>query len=185
METARSLARAGARVTLAVRNVEAGHKTAEDIALSTGNNSVRVAHLDLGDLASVAEFVAAWDGSLDLLINNAGIMALPERTLTPNGWEMQFATNHIGHFALTSGLHSALAAGADLHDGARIVSVSSGGHMRSPVIFDDINFDNVALTTPGAPTASPKQPMSCLPWKPPAAGRATASSPTPSCPAAL
>ncbi len=142
VETARSLARAGAQVTIAVRNVEAGHKTAEDIALSTGNNSVRVAHLDLGDLASVAEFVKAWEGPLDLLINNAGIMALPELTLTASGWEMQFATNHIGHFALTDGLHSALAAGADLHGGARIVSVSSGGHMRSPVIFDDINFDS-------------------------------------------
>ena len=62
-------------------------------------------------------------------------MAIPELTLNDDGLEMQFATNHVGHFALATGLHGALAA-----EGARIVSVSSSGHLRSPVIFDDLNF---------------------------------------------
>src|SRR5258706_169003 len=83
--------------------------------------------------ASVATFVANWSGPLHLLINNAGVMALPDLQLTTEGWEMQFATNHLGHFALAFGLHAALAAAGD----ARIVSLSSVGHQRSPVIFDD------------------------------------------------
>ncbi len=78
---------------------------------------------------------ASWDGPLHLLVNNAGIMATPELQLSPEGFELQFATNHLGHFALAVGLHGALAA-----DGARIVSVSSRAHLRSPVVFDDINF---------------------------------------------
>jgi NAD(P)-dependent dehydrogenase (short-subunit alcohol dehydrogenase family) len=122
-------------VTLAVRNVEAGNRTAEDIAVTTGNAKVRVASLDLADRASVASFVAAWDGPLHILVNNAGVMALPELR-TPEGWEMQFATNHFGHFALATGLHRALAAAG----GARVVSVSSGAHLISPVMFDDIHF---------------------------------------------
>ena len=73
-----------------------------------------------------------------MLVNNAGVMALPDLQLTPEGWELQFATNHLGHFALALGLHDALAAAGD----ARIVSVSSGGHLRSPVVFDDINFSS-------------------------------------------
>ena len=135
IETARALAGAGAEVTLAVRNVEAGNRTAEDIAATTGNARVRVASLDLADRASVASFVAAWDGPLHILVNNAGVMALPEMR-TPEGWEMQFATNHFGHFALATGLHRALAAAG----GARVVSVSSGAHLISPVVFDDIHF---------------------------------------------
>jgi NAD(P)-dependent dehydrogenase (short-subunit alcohol dehydrogenase family) len=135
IETARALAGAGAEVTLAVRNVEAGNRTAEDIAATTGNARVRVASLDLADRASVASFVAAWDGPLHILVNNAGVMALPEMH-TPEGWEMQFATNHFGHFALATGLHRALAAAG----GARVVSVSSGAHLISPVVFDDIHF---------------------------------------------
>jgi NAD(P)-dependent dehydrogenase (short-subunit alcohol dehydrogenase family) len=73
-----------------------------------------------------------------VLINNAGIMALPQRELTRNGWELQFATNHLGHFALAVGLHDALAASRS----ARIVSLSSRGHLRSPVVFDDLNFSS-------------------------------------------
>jgi NAD(P)-dependent dehydrogenase (short-subunit alcohol dehydrogenase family) len=73
---------------------------------------------------------------LDILVNNAGIMALPELTRTAEGWEMQFATNHLGHFALALGLHDALSAA----DGARVVSVSSNVHLRSDVVFDDINY---------------------------------------------
>ena len=137
-ETARTLAGAGADVTLAVRNTEAGEGVAGDITATTGNDSVRVGRIELADQASVAAFVAAWDGPLHILVNNAGVMALPERELTPEGWEMQFATNHLGHFALALGLHDALATDGD----ARIVSLSSRGHLRSPVVFDDINFSS-------------------------------------------
>ncbi|WP_036323033.1 SDR family NAD(P)-dependent oxidoreductase [Microbispora sp. ATCC PTA-5024] len=135
VETARALAGAGAEVTLAVRNLEAGERTAEDIVATTGNKQVLVAPLDLADRASVAAFVAAWDGPLHILVNNAGVMASPE-TRTPEGWELQFATNHLGHFALATGLHPALAAAG----GARVVSVSSSAHLRSPVVFGDIHF---------------------------------------------
>ncbi|MEU5761390.1 SDR family NAD(P)-dependent oxidoreductase [Nocardia sp. NPDC047648] len=136
IETARALAGAGAEVTLAVRNLEAGRRTAADIAGTTGNERVLVASLDLSDQASVAAFVAGWDGPLHMLINNAGVMAAP-LSRTPQGWEMQFATNHLGHFALATGLHGALAAAG----GARVVSVSSSAHHRSPVVFDDIHFE--------------------------------------------
>ncbi|GHJ47757.1 oxidoreductase [Catellatospora sp. TT07R-123] len=135
IETARALAGAGAQVTLAVRDTAAGARTAADITATTGNKDVHVAALELTDPASVAAFVAAWDGPLHLLINNAGVMAAP-RTYTPQGWELQFATNHLGHFALATGLHPALAAAGD----ARVVSVSSSAHLRSPVVFDDIHF---------------------------------------------
>jgi NAD(P)-dependent dehydrogenase (short-subunit alcohol dehydrogenase family) len=135
IETARALAGAGAEVTLAVRNLEAGERTAEDILTTTGNKHVLVAALDLADKASVAAFTKSWDGPLHILVNNAGVMASPLMR-TPEGWELQFATNHLGHFALATGLHSALAAAG----GARIVSVSSTGHLNSPVVFDDIHF---------------------------------------------
>ena len=135
VETARALARTGAEVTLAVRNTDAGAQTADDITATTGNQTIHVAPLDLTDRTSIAKFVAAWDEPLHILVNNAGVMALPEQH-TSEGWEMQFATNHLGHFALALGLHDALAA-----DGAaRIVSVSSSAHILSPVVFDDIHF---------------------------------------------
>jgi NAD(P)-dependent dehydrogenase (short-subunit alcohol dehydrogenase family) len=139
IETARALASAGAEVTLAVRNTEAGERTAAQISECTGNKQVLVAPLDLADQASVAGFVADWDGPLHILINNAGIMASPLMR-TPQGWEMQFATNHLGHFALATGLHQALAAAGD----ARVVSVSSSAHHRSPVVFEDIHFEHRA-----------------------------------------
>jgi NAD(P)-dependent dehydrogenase (short-subunit alcohol dehydrogenase family) len=138
IETARALAGAGADVTLAVRDTDAGDRTAADITATTGNAAVHVGRLDLADQASVAAFVANWSGPLHVLVNNAGVMALPDLQLTPEGWEMQFATNHIGHFALALGLHDALAAEGD----ARIVSLSSRGHLRSPVIFEDLNFSS-------------------------------------------
>jgi NAD(P)-dependent dehydrogenase (short-subunit alcohol dehydrogenase family) len=137
IETARALASAGAEVTLAVRDINAGAKTAEDITETTGNATVHFEELDLAVLRSVAVFVAAWNEPLDLLINNAGVMAIPDLELTPEGWELQFATNHLGHFALAVGLHDALAAAPT---GARIVSLSSRAHLRSPVTFDDVNF---------------------------------------------
>src|SRR6201998_3640517 len=138
VETARALASTGAEVTLAVRNVEAGEKVANGIAekLPPGAAAVRVAPLDLADPASVAGFVRAWTGPLHILVNNAGVMALPKLTLTPSGYEMQFATNHLGHFALAAGLHRWLAAA----DGARVVSVASIGHLYGPVVFDDLHY---------------------------------------------
>jgi len=135
IETARALAGAGAEVTLAVRDLAAGQRTAADITATTGNRHVLVAPLDLADQASVASFVAGWDGPLHILVNNAGLMACPLMR-TPEGWEMQFATNHLGHFALATGLHHALAEAGR----ARVVSVSSAGHLNSPVVFDDVHF---------------------------------------------
>jgi NAD(P)-dependent dehydrogenase (short-subunit alcohol dehydrogenase family) len=137
VETARALAGAGAAVTIAVRRTGEGEQVAADIRARTGNDQVAVAPLELTDRASVASFVDAWDGPLDILVNNAGVMAIQELTLTDRGHEMQFATNHLGHFVLALGLRDALAATG----GARIVSVSSSGHLRSPVIFDDLHYD--------------------------------------------
>ncbi|MFJ3779046.1 SDR family NAD(P)-dependent oxidoreductase [Streptomyces sp. NPDC090075] len=135
-ETARALARAGAEVTLAVRDLDAGRKAAGDIAATTGSDRVEVGALDLTDQDSVASFAAGWSGPLHILVNNAGIMAVPELRRTREGWEQQFATNHLGHFRLALGLHHALAA-----EGARVVSVSSFAHLLAPVDFDDIHFD--------------------------------------------
>lgn len=135
IETARVLAARGADVTLAVRKLEAGNTVAQQIIESTGNPNVHVARLDVADLASVRQFVEEWTGPLDLLIANAGIMATPEER-TPQGVELQFATNYLGHFALALGLHASLAAAGN----ARVVVVSSSGHLISPVTFDDLNF---------------------------------------------
>ncbi|CAL9322849.1 SDR family NAD(P)-dependent oxidoreductase [Streptomyces griseoincarnatus] len=134
-ETARALAAAGAEVTLAVRDVASGERAAKDITASTGRREVHVAHLDLSDPASVTAFTAAWRGPLHVLVNNAGVMACPER-YTAQGWEWQFATNHLGHFALATGLHGALAAAGN----ARVVAVTSSGHQRSPIVWDDVHF---------------------------------------------
>jgi NAD(P)-dependent dehydrogenase (short-subunit alcohol dehydrogenase family) len=140
IETARSLARAGAHVTLAVRSLEAGHRAAKEIAQTTNNDVVSVTHLDLADRESIDAFVANWRRPLHLLINNAGICACPlERTR--EGWEMQLATNHLGHFALTIGLREALLNGAKEKGGARIVLLSSSAHAAAPVDFDDLQFD--------------------------------------------
>jgi len=138
VETARALASTGAEVTLAVRNLEAGRKVADGIAekLPSGAAGPQVARLDLADPASVAGFVHSWSGPLHILVNNAGVMALPKLTRTPAGYEMQFATNHLGHFALTIGLHRRLAAA----EGARVVAVSSIGHLFGPVVFDDLHY---------------------------------------------
>src|SRR5882757_3241244 len=137
--TARALASANAEVTLAARDVEAGRRAAEDIMGSTGNKPVLVTPLDLAEPASVTAFVRGWSGPLHILVNNAGIMATP---LMRNrcGWEMQFAVNHLGHFALATGLRGALASAG----GARVVSVSSVGHINGDVVFDDIHFQHRA-----------------------------------------
>jgi NAD(P)-dependent dehydrogenase (short-subunit alcohol dehydrogenase family) len=135
VETARALAAAGAEVTLAVRDPAAGQRVADELA-----GAVRAAPLDLADQASVAAFAAAWTGPLHILVNNAGVMATPERR-TAEGWELQFATNHLGHFALALGLHDALARGATAAAAARIVSVSSVGHINGGIRFDDLMFE--------------------------------------------
>jgi NAD(P)-dependent dehydrogenase (short-subunit alcohol dehydrogenase family) len=136
VETARALAGAGATVTLAVRNTTYGDKVAANIRDTTGNQQVSVGTIDLSDLSSVAAFVRAWSGPIDILVNNAGVMALPELTMSASRHEMHFASNHLGHFSLALGLHEGLAAAG----GARIVSVSSAGHLQSPVVFDDIDY---------------------------------------------
>ncbi|GAA2644717.1 SDR family NAD(P)-dependent oxidoreductase [Dactylosporangium fulvum] len=130
LETARVLAGAGAAVTLAVRDRAAGLRAARLVG-----GDVTVAPLGLAHLASVRAFAAAWEGPLHILVNNAGIRAAP-LARTADGWELQFATNHLGHFTLATGLHDALAAAGD----ARVVSVSSDGHLAGGVDFDDVNF---------------------------------------------
>lgn len=136
IETARALAHAGAAVTLAVRDTDAGRQVADDIAATAGNTDVAAAELDLADIASVDSFVERWNGPLHVLVANAGVMNTPE-TYTDNGWELQFAVNHLGHFALATGLHPALAAA----NGARVVSVASSGHGNADIDFDDLFFD--------------------------------------------
>ena len=137
IDTALALATAGAEVVLAVRRLEAGESVAAEIRAATANSKVRVARLELSEMASVGAFVAEWKGPLHILVNNAGVMAIPTLERTPPGWEMQFATNFLGHFALTVGLHDALVEAK----GARIVSVSSSGNLIAPVLFDDLHFD--------------------------------------------
>jgi NAD(P)-dependent dehydrogenase (short-subunit alcohol dehydrogenase family) len=142
-ETARVLAAAGADVTLAVRDTTAGVRVADRIAASAGGPRPAVAAIDLADPGSVARFARDWDGPLHLLVNNAGLVTAGlERTR--EGWELQFATNHLGHFALAWALHDALAQGTRERGAARIVSVSSTAHMRAPVDFEDIHFERRA-----------------------------------------
>lgn len=130
IEIARALAGAGAEVTLGVRNLEQG--TAAATGIGAG---VRALDLDLADLASVGAFALAWDGPLHILVNNAAVMR-PPLLRTSQGWELQLATNHLGHFALATGLQPSLAAA-----GGRIVVVTSSAHLRAPVDLDDPNFE--------------------------------------------
>lgn len=134
-ETVRVLAEAGAEVTIATRDPAAGARIAATFAGAPG--TVRSAALDLADLSSVAAFVRDWSGPLDVLVANAGIMALPVRQVNAQGWELQLATNYLGHFALTLGLHDSLRAAGR----ARIVVVSSGAHLAAPFDFDDPQFE--------------------------------------------
>ncbi|MFF7926101.1 SDR family NAD(P)-dependent oxidoreductase [Streptomyces mirabilis] len=138
VETARALASAGADVTLAVRDTDAGARVVArlEAELPSTSGKLTVGRLDLADRSTVAAFVADWTGPLHILVNNAGVMAPPQLIRTPDGRELQFSVNHLGHFALAVGLHPALAAA----DGARIVSVASIGHLFSPVVFDDLDY---------------------------------------------
>jgi len=141
-ETARALASRGAAVTLTARDVQKGEAVAAEVREATGNPHLEVRPLELGNPASIRAFAKGWLGDhpqLQLLINNAGIMACPQGHTT-QGFELQFGTNHLGHFLLTGLLAPALRAGAP----ARVVSVSSGGHRFSPVVFEDIHFEHRA-----------------------------------------
>ncbi|MGT2425418.1 SDR family NAD(P)-dependent oxidoreductase [Amnibacterium kyonggiense] len=139
VETARALTAAGAEVVLAVRDRHAGERVAAAIAASTGRARPEVRELDLADQASVVRFVDRWEQPLHLLVNNAGLVTGGlERTR--EGWELQFATNHLGHFALATGLRDALRRGAVERGEARVVVLSSTAHMRAGVDFDDLHF---------------------------------------------
>ncbi len=122
--TALELARHGAAVTLAVRTPSKGADAADRIRKEVAGADVRVAPLDLGSLRSVRELVDAWEGPLDLLVNNAGLMTPPRYRQTEDGFELQFGTNHLGHFALTGGLLPALLAAPE----PRVVTVASLAH---------------------------------------------------------
>ena len=124
---ASALAGAGARVVLAVRDVDKGAAAA---AAMSGEAEVR--ELDLASLASVREFAAVWEGPVDVLINNAGVM-VPPLSQTADGFELQFGTNHLGHFALTNLLLP------DVRK--RVVTVSSTGHRFGTIDFDDLNWE--------------------------------------------
>jgi len=141
VETARALAKAGAQVTLAVRNKAAGEAAAADINASVGAERTDVGVLDLADQSTVRAFAAAWGKTpLHILINNAGVMACPQ-TYTADDLEMQIGANHFGHYTLAAGLAPALEAGAaEQGRPARVVALSSTGHFRSPVVFEDPHF---------------------------------------------
>ncbi len=133
LETTKALVKAGARVIVPARRPEAAQE-----ALS-GVENVEVGELDLSDLNSVKAFadgVVASGRSIELAILNAGVMASPETRVGP-GWELQFATNHLGHFALINRLWPLLTAG----EGARVVATSSTGHHFSPIRWDNLNFE--------------------------------------------
>lgn len=134
VETTRALAATGAQVTVAVRNVDAAAPVIDRLREALPDAQIAVASLDLLDLASVRRFVETWDEPLHILVNNAGVMAWPNAPGL-HEWDVQFVTNHLGHFALAHGLHRHLA-----REGARVVSVSSSAHLASPVVFDDIHF---------------------------------------------
>jgi NAD(P)-dependent dehydrogenase (short-subunit alcohol dehydrogenase family) len=133
LEATRALTGAGARVVVPARRPDAAVEALADV------DGTEVGELDLVDLDSVRAFAEGFLESgreLDIVIDNAGIMATPETRVGP-GWEAQFATNHLGHFALVNRLWPAIARG-----GARVVSVSSRGHHRSGIRWDDIQFEH-------------------------------------------
>ncbi|MGI8458025.1 MAG: oxidoreductase [Propionibacteriaceae bacterium] len=128
--TAKAFAAAGARVVLAVRDLSRGQRAVAELTpLVDGPLELR--QLDLADLASVRAFAADWDETVDVLVNNAGIMAVAEGT-TADGFELQFGTNHLGHFALTNLLLPYVS--------DRVVTVSSGAHRMGTIDLDDLNW---------------------------------------------
>lgn len=140
LEVARMLIDLGAEVILAGRNVDKGRAAAAAIAPSGQPEAARFAHLDLADLESVTEFGnrALADGRpINLLVNNAGIMSPPQRKLSKDGFEAQFATNHLGHFALTNRLLPLLCKS----EAARVVHVTSLAHLHGKLDFDDLQSE--------------------------------------------
>uniref|UniRef100_A0A4W4DR97 Uncharacterized protein n=2 Tax=Electrophorus electricus TaxID=8005 RepID=A0A4W4DR97_ELEEL len=138
-ETAVDIAKRGARVILACRDLDRAHAAAEDIRKRSGNNDVVVKKLELASLQSVralAKDIHEHEDRLDILINNAGIMMCP-KWKTEDGFEMQFGVNHLGHFLLTNLLLDKLKKSAP----SRIVNVSSCAHEKGQIYFDDINLD--------------------------------------------
>jgi NAD(P)-dependent dehydrogenase (short-subunit alcohol dehydrogenase family) len=138
-EAARVLANKHAQIVIAVRNLDKGKKAAEKILAQNKAADVRVMELDLADLNSVAKFAENFKKAysrLDLLINNAGVM-IPPFSKTADGFELQFGTNHLGHFALTAQLLEVLINTKD----ARIVNVSSGAHKAGKLDFDDLAWE--------------------------------------------
>src|SRR5262249_45285346 len=138
-ETARVLAERGAHVILTARNVPKGEEVAAGIRASTKNERVEVEELELGSLKNIHAFarrVLERHPSLHIVVNNAGVMASPPAK-TADGFELQFGSNHLGHFVMTCLLAPALLRAAP----SRVVSVSSRGHHMSPVVFDDIQFE--------------------------------------------
>lgn len=136
METSRALAAAGAAVTIAARRPDEAERAVAEMRQAMPAARLSVRRLDLSDLSSVQEFAECWDEPLHVLINNAGVMAIPELQRSAEGREMQFATNYLGHFALTLGLRKHLASA----NGARVVSVASTGNLFAPVFWDDPDF---------------------------------------------
>lgn len=132
-ETVRALAGAGAEVVVGVRDTARADAAFADLE---ARGRVVPRALDLSDLGSVRRFTDAWQGPVDGVVANAGVMALPEKQLAASGWEMQLATNHLGHFALLLGLREHLFAAGS----ARVVTVSSTAHLRSPFHFEDPHF---------------------------------------------
>ncbi|CAN5570400.1 SDR family NAD(P)-dependent oxidoreductase [soil metagenome] len=139
-EAARVLANKEASVIIAVRNLEKGNKALEKILEQNKEADLKVLELDLANLESVKKFAENFKknySQLDLLINNAGVM-IPPYSKTADGFELQFGTNHLGHFALTAQLLDLLIT----TKGARIVNVSSGAHKYGNIDFDDLNWEN-------------------------------------------
>ena len=137
LEASRVLAAHGASVTIACRDLAKGERAADDIRSTAPGAAVELLHLDLADLASVeaaAEEDRGRHDTLDVLVNNAGVMALPFRS-TVDGFEMQFGTNHLGHFALTGRLLPSLLAAPT----ARVVTISSGMHRVGRMDFDNLD----------------------------------------------
>src|ERR1700682_5198543 len=135
-ETALALAKAGSEVVLTGRDDRKGRSAVEKTSREVAGAKVSYEHLDLANLASIADFAQRMHGrqSLDLLINNAGVMALPRRQTTADGFEMQFGTNHLGHLALTARLMPLLRRAS----GPRVVSVSSLAHRTGFIDFGDL-----------------------------------------------
>lgn len=148
IETVRALKATGAKIYATARNLDKAREALKDL-IEPGK--VELLLLDTSSLASVRaaakEFLSK-ESQLNLLVNNAGIMAVPELTITPDGFESQFETNHLGHFLLFQLLKPTLLASSTPSFHSRVVNVSSIGHRQSPIQFDDLNLSGPGVYTP-------------------------------------